>query len=155
MSTEPVPSDEEVLAAYPTLPVDAQSIEFYRGLLERKLLLNRCSECGTWHHPPRVLCPHCWSFDVAATECGERGDVYMFTAVHGADATGATRTVIVTADLDDGRDNANGAALRFTAPLVGDQTGLATGARVTIDWAPDGDGVVPAFRLVAAEGSDA
>ena len=155
MSTEQVPSDEAVLAAYPTLPVDAQSVEFYRGLLERTLLLNRCADCGTWHHPPRVLCPHCWSFDVRATECSGQGDVYMFTAVHGAAATGPTRTVIVTANLDDGRDNANGADLRFTAPLVGDEVALATGARVVVDWVEQGDSVVPALRLGATEGSDA
>jgi uncharacterized OB-fold protein len=155
VSAAPVPSDEDVLAAYPALPVDAQSVEFYRGLLERKLLLNRCSECGTWHHPPRVLCPSCWSFDVAATECNGRGEVYMFTAVHGADATGPTRTVIVTANLDDGRDNANGADLRFTAPLAGDEAGLAPGARVTVEWLEQGDSIIPALRLVAAADPDA
>jgi uncharacterized OB-fold protein len=152
VSTENAPSDDDVLAAYPALPVDAQSVEFYRGLLEHKLLLNRCSDCGTWHHPPRVLCPHCWSFAVAPTECSGRGDVYMFTAVHGADATGPTRTVIVTANLDDGRDNGNGADLRFTAPLAGDEAELVTGARVTVDFVQQGDGVLPAFRLVAEGG---
>lgn len=155
MNTEQAPSDEEVLAAYPALPVDAQSVEFYRGLLQRTLRLNRCAECGTWHHPPRVVCAHCWSFDVWPTDCSGRGEVYMFTAVHGADATGATRTVIVTANLDDGRDNANGADLRFTAPLVGDEAGLATGARVAVDWVEQGGGVVPAWRLAVGEDPDA
>ena len=29
--------------------------------LDRKLLINRCDDCGHFHHPPKPVCPDCWS----------------------------------------------------------------------------------------------
>ena len=37
--------------------VDHDNKAFYRGWLEKRLLMNRCANCGRWHHPPKPICP--------------------------------------------------------------------------------------------------
>jgi len=52
------------------------------GLSERRLLINRCDDCGTWIYPHRPLCPNCWSWSVQPKEVSGLGRVYMFTLLH-------------------------------------------------------------------------
>jgi uncharacterized protein len=73
---------EEVLAAYPGILIDRDNIEHYRGLMARKLVINRCSSCGYWIYPHRPICPQCLSWDVKATEVTGDGKVFMFTFIH-------------------------------------------------------------------------
>jgi uncharacterized OB-fold protein len=75
-------ADEAVFDAFPGVPIDRDNVEHYRGLLERKLLINRCSQCGYWIYPHRPLCPQCLSWDVVATEVSGKGRVFMFTLLH-------------------------------------------------------------------------
>lgn len=75
-------TDEEVFAALPGVPIDRDNIEHYRGLLQGRLLINRCQACGHWIYPHRPLCPECLSWDVKAAEVSGRGSVFMFTLVH-------------------------------------------------------------------------
>jgi uncharacterized protein len=73
---------EEVLAAFPGVQIDRDNVEHYRGLMGRRLLINRCSDCGYWIYPHRPLCPQCLSWNVVPTEVSGEGKVYMFTLIH-------------------------------------------------------------------------
>jgi uncharacterized protein len=75
-------SDAELLAAFPDTLIDHDTKEFYRGWLERRLLLNRCGDCGRWHHPPHPRCPDCWSTNVVPTEASGRGVVHLLVKLH-------------------------------------------------------------------------
>ncbi len=75
-------ADEEVLRRFPRTRIDHDNKDFYKGWLQRRLLLNRCRDCGHWHHPPRPLCPQCWSTNVDATEVGGRGRVHLLIRLH-------------------------------------------------------------------------
>jgi uncharacterized OB-fold protein len=75
-------SDEEVLDALPGVPIKRDNVDHYRGLLEQRLLINRCSDCGYWIYPHRPLCPQCLSWNVVATEVSGNGVVFMFTLIH-------------------------------------------------------------------------
>lgn len=75
-------SNEDVLAKFPDVPVDYDNIFHYRGLLDRKLMFNRCDRCGHWIYPHRPLCPECWSEEVTPTEVSGKGKVYFFTVSH-------------------------------------------------------------------------
>ena len=33
--------------------------EFYGFCARGELRFQRCKGCGTWRHPPRILCPRC------------------------------------------------------------------------------------------------
>ena len=41
-------SDTELIERYPDVRLDHTNKHFYRGLLDRELLLSRCADCGWW-----------------------------------------------------------------------------------------------------------
>ncbi|HEX4220711.1 MAG TPA: bifunctional MaoC family dehydratase N-terminal/OB-fold nucleic acid binding domain-containing protein, partial [Acidimicrobiales bacterium] len=55
---------------------------FFKGAREGKLLIQRCSECGTLRHPPRPACPNCRSFRWDALQASGRGTIYSFVVNH-------------------------------------------------------------------------
>ncbi len=55
---------------------------FWNGLREQKLLIQRCTVCGTLRHPPRPMCPKCRSLEWDAIESSGRGTVYSFVMPH-------------------------------------------------------------------------
>lgn len=77
--TTPEPSDVEVFDHFHDVHIDHDNIEHYRGLMQRRLLINRCSDCGRWIYPHRPMCPDCLSWNVAPTEVSGRGKLYMYT----------------------------------------------------------------------------
>ncbi|HKP77930.1 MAG TPA: OB-fold domain-containing protein [Phenylobacterium sp.] len=121
--------DEEVLARLPGIRIDRDNVGYYRGLLERRLLLNRCEPCGTWHHPPRASCPKCWSWDVAPAEVSGEGTVYLFSFINGAAAHDdpAAPYPVVCVELPEG--------VRFTTTMVNcAKDDLAIGMPVKLAW---------------------
>lgn len=65
------------------IPVaDEESGPFYRGAKEHKLVLLRCSNCGTWRMPGRDRCVDCWSTESAWEEASGRGKLYSFGIMH-------------------------------------------------------------------------
>ena len=75
-------SDDAVFDAFPGVLIDRDNIAHYRGLLEGRLLINRCESCGHWIYPHRPLCPKCLSWDVKAAEVSGNGTLFMFTLIH-------------------------------------------------------------------------
>jgi uncharacterized protein len=75
-------SDQELLDAFPHTLIDHDNKEFYRGWLEHRLLLNRCGDCGRWHHPPHPVCPDCWSRNVTPTEISGLGTIHLLIKLH-------------------------------------------------------------------------
>ena len=55
---------------------------FFEGTKEGKLLIQRCSECGTLRHPPRPACPNCRSFQWDTVQASGRGTIYSFVVNH-------------------------------------------------------------------------
>ena len=51
---------------------------FFDGLRERRLLIQRCGECGQAYFYPRPFCPECLSGDVAWEEASGKGTLYSF-----------------------------------------------------------------------------
>jgi uncharacterized protein len=140
-------SDADVLERYPSTPIDLDSIEHYRGWLEKRLLLNRCAECGHWHHPPAPLCPKCWSSELVPTEVSGQGTIHLLILVHqGAPAPGLDYSAgphpVATIELveQDG--------LRFTSTVIGQAPGdLRIGQPVSLAWIDRGGAPYPVFRL--------
>ena len=55
---------------------------FWKGLEEKKLLIQKCSDCGALRHPPEPMCPHCNSLEWETIESAGRGKVYSFAVMH-------------------------------------------------------------------------
>jgi hypothetical protein len=79
---EATPPDEAIFAHFHDVKIDHDNIAHYRGLMGRKLLFNRCDDCGTWIYPHRPLCPQCLSWNVTATEVSGQGRLYMYTFIN-------------------------------------------------------------------------
>ena len=73
--------DFTVFELYPDVQVNRDNVEYYRGLAEQKLLINRCGDCGRWIYPHRPICPECWSWSVKAEEVSGLGTVFMWTTL--------------------------------------------------------------------------
>lgn len=144
------PSDEDLVALFRGVRLDHVNKHAYRGRLSHQLLINRCRDCGTWHEPPKPLCPACWSTAVEPTPVSGRGTIYMAIFLHqGPPAAGvdySTPHPVVTVELEEQP------GLRFTSTVVGAANDdIRIGQAVELDWI-DRDGVpTPAFRLAGAE----
>ncbi len=55
---------------------------FFDGAKEHKLLIQRCTNCGTLRHPPRPSCANCRSFEWEPLQASGRGTIYSFTVNH-------------------------------------------------------------------------
>ena len=70
----------------PGLPIpvaepDGLSAPFWNGLRENKLLVQRCTQCGTWQFAPEWICHHCRAFDPAWVEVPASGRIYSWERV--------------------------------------------------------------------------
>jgi uncharacterized OB-fold protein len=71
------------MAAPRTLPrLDADNRAFWTGGAEGELRLMRCRDCSTFIHPPRPVCRHCLSENVAPEAVAGTGVVDTFTVNH-------------------------------------------------------------------------
>ena len=140
-------TDAELVERFEGSQLDHDNKHFYRGLLERELRVNRCNDCGVWHHPPRSVCAACWSSDVAATPVTGSGVIHMVIFLHqGPPAPGVDYTTpypVVTVELEEQP------GLRLTSTVVGAANeSVVIGAPVTLDWIERDGAPFPVFRLV-------
>lgn len=137
-------TDADVFAAFPAILIDRDNIEHYRGLLARKLVINRCRACAYWVYPHRPLCPRCWSWDVLPVEVSGDGFVFMFTVIHQERDPNAARAEPVPAAAVELVEQPG---LRYLAPIVNcppEEITLDMPVRLT--WV-DRDGLAsPAFE---------
>jgi uncharacterized OB-fold protein len=68
----------------PVPAASADTLPWWQAAAAHRLVVQRCTRCGTVRHPPRPLCPACRSFEHEWSELSGRGTVYTFTVVHQA-----------------------------------------------------------------------
>lgn len=144
--------DAELVSRFAGHPVDRDSAPHYRARLERHLLLARCRDCGRWQHPPRPICPGCWSRAIEPREVSGSGTIHLAIFLHqGPPAEGvdyANPYPVVTVELDEQP------GLRFTSTVVGAlNEAIRVGRRVRLDWILRGGTPLPVFALVDGEPS--
>jgi len=62
---------------------EAQS-PFWEGCSRNELLLQQCSACRKFRHPPSAVCPNCLSAEYAWVPASGRGTLYTFAIVRQA-----------------------------------------------------------------------
>jgi hypothetical protein len=66
--------------AYPPLPRPDELTQFFwDGCRQHKLLIQRCTQCHHYLHPPRLVCRFCLSTQLEPDEVSGRGIVDTFT----------------------------------------------------------------------------
>jgi len=142
-------SDDELVDTFAHLGVARDSAAHFRARLERRLVIDRCEECGRYQHPPQPICPSCWSTNMTPTEITGNGTIHLLILLHqGPPAPGVdydTPYPVATVELDEQP------GLRFTATVVGsDNDDIAIGKRVGLAWIDRARVPTPAFRLAEA-----
>jgi uncharacterized protein len=143
-------SDERLWELFKGSGLDRDSAPHFRGRLERRLLINRCDDCRTWHHPPKPVCPACLSEQITATEVSGTGTIFLTVFLHqGPPAEGvdySTPYPVVTVELDEQP------GLRYSSTVVGSPNeDIRIGRRVVLDWMDRAGAPLPVFRLTGEE----
>jgi uncharacterized OB-fold protein len=60
--------------------------QFYKYVLQGKLMAGKCKKCGKVHLPPRPLCDNCYSKDFEWVEIPGKGKLLTYTIIHVAPA---------------------------------------------------------------------
>lgn len=146
-------SDEEVVARFPTREVTHETKNFYKGWLQKRLLLNRCSACGRWHHPGLPICPACWSSEIVPTDVSGRGTVHLLTLLHqGPPAEGvdyAEPYPVAGVELEEQE------GLRYTSAVVNcSADSVAIGMNVELTWIERHGAPFPVFQPAGKDSNE-
>ncbi|MEM7412798.1 MAG: zinc ribbon domain-containing protein [Myxococcota bacterium] len=139
-------SDTELVERFPWVVLSHDSKHHFRGWLDKRLLINRCSDCSAFHHPPKPICHVCWSENLVPTEVEGTGTVHLAMHLHqGAPAPDVDYAKgphpVVTVDLD-GTDG-----VRFSSTVVDlPVEEVVIGLPVKLDWIERYGQPFPVFR---------
>ncbi len=138
-------SDAELLERFPDVLIDHDNKEFYRGWLNRQLVMPRCEDCGTWIAEQRPICAECWSFNITHAPLSGRGRIHLLTWLYqgppapGVDYSSPHPVAAVELDEQPG--------LRFTSTILGVREGdIVIGDAVELDWIERYGAPYPVFR---------
>jgi uncharacterized protein len=141
-------TDSLLLARYPGVGIDRDTQRFWMGCLQRRLLIDQCSNCGRWSFPCLPMCSSCWSTELTATQVSGRGEIALLMVMRqGPPYPGANYDEapyrLAAVELQEQ------AGLRITAPVLGPEPAEpAIGQRVSLTWVGEADAPFPAFRVV-------
>lgn len=84
--------------------VTSANESFWKATAEGRLVLQRCSSCGTVAWPRRSHCLGCWTETLVDFDASGRGAVYSFTIVRKGqmDFKDAAPFVVAYVELDEG-----------------------------------------------------
>lgn len=118
---------------------------FWTAAREGRLVMQKCSRCGTVNFHPKPWCIECGCRDIPWTEMKRTGTVYSYTvsttvAMNFQGWERELPIVLALVDIDDGA--------RMYAQVTGiDQDDIAVGMRVEAYFEPIGDDAgIPKFR---------
>jgi uncharacterized OB-fold protein len=57
---------------------------YWDGLLNDRIVIQKCGDCGAFTHPPGPQCTTCLSSNRTHQALGERGTIYTYTVTHRA-----------------------------------------------------------------------
>jgi hypothetical protein len=114
---------------------------FWDAAAQGRLVAQRCSDCGRFHHPPRPMCPVCHSLQYEVVELSGTGQVYSYAVLHHPRSPRFSYPLVAAlVDLDEG--------IRMVTNLVGTEPAdvrIGMPVRVVFDRTDD-DGRVPVFE---------
>ncbi len=61
-----------------------ETMEYWRGIDRRELMLRHCDHCNRFFHPKRIVCSDCGASDLTWKPASGTGKVYSFSEIHRA-----------------------------------------------------------------------
>lgn len=87
------------------LPViDDSNRHYWEGARQHRLVMQRCTDCRTWVHPPRGICPACRGERLLPEELSGKGRVYSWSVMHSGGNPGFEDRipyVVLVVELDE------------------------------------------------------
>jgi uncharacterized OB-fold protein len=119
---------------------------YWDGARQGQLMVQRCTGCGRYAHPPAMICPHCGSEDQVWEKACGRGTIHSFTIARQSTTRGFQAElpyVVVLVALEEDPD------VLILTNLVGpvDLDGLDVGDPVAVTFEARGEMMVPQFEL--------
>jgi len=115
----------------------------WEGWQARRLLINRCGDCGTWIHFPRRLCPDCWSENVTPEPVDGSGRLVSWSLPRTPPGAPPVVTGVVALDAAPGA--------RILAQVTGvDPDELTIGMALELGWRDEHGHTVPEFHPIGA-----
>jgi len=118
-----------------------ESLPYWQGLKDGKLLIQTCAACGKLRHYPRPVCDACFSMEATWTLASGHGTIHSWVRAHHAflpEFKPDLPYVLVTVDLVEG--------VRMNARLVGSEADPVIGAPVCFNAVPgDSEWHYPVF----------
>ena len=138
--------DARLVERFPYLQIDHDTKHHFRGWLDERLLINRCDDCSLFHHPPKPVCPSCWSSSLTPTEVSGRGVIHLTMLLHqGPPAPDVDYEKgphpVVTVELEEQQ------GLRFTSTVIDcPREDIRIGLPVELTWIDRFGAPFPVFR---------
>jgi hypothetical protein len=135
-------------ADFAELAPDACTAPFWLAARQHRLVVPKCTKCGTFRFPPSPFCHECTHQEVDLVEVAGTGTVYTYTVVRHAvvpQLADHVPYVVAVVDLDDA------AGVRMIVNIVeSDPEAVRIGSPVSIVWDDvDAEVTIPRFRLAA------
>jgi uncharacterized OB-fold protein len=144
MTTDSIDWDHVVTAGRIQPAMTGDTEFFWAGMTGHRLLIQRCTSCGTLRHPPGPMCANCRSLEWDSVESRGTGRIYSYTVVHKPMAPGFTQPALVgLIELEEGT--------RLVTNLVGfSPDDVQIGQAVEVFFADQAEGwAVAQFRPAA------
>lgn len=126
---------------------DEITVAFWEAARHRQLVVQRCTTCGYYNHPPRITCDACLSQALRFDPVSGRGRIHSFTLMHQRDVPGFESEapfINIVVELDE-----QPMLLMVSNLPVSARERVSIGAPVEVDFEDRGnDVIVPQFRIV-------
>jgi len=70
------------MSGRPAPEPDDASAPFWDACARHELVIQKCSTCNTFRHPPRPMCPSCRSFEHEWVRAAGRGVIWSWVVAH-------------------------------------------------------------------------
>lgn len=131
----------------PVPAADELTRPFWDAARAGRLVIQRCSACGYYNHPPRNFCDACLARELAFAPVSGRGAVFSFTVMHQRDVAGFENDapfINIVVELVE-----QPMLLMVSNLPIGERERVRIGAPVEVCFEDRGDGVViPQFRII-------
>lgn len=132
-------------ALRPRPAINLDNSFWFEAAKEHRLVVQRCSGCGTLRHPPGPCCPECQSFEWDTVEASGRGTLYSYVVAHHPRHPAFDYPLLIAVvDLEEGT--------RLITNLTGVTPETVTiGMALEVDWHDaDPELSLPLFRPAAS-----
>jgi uncharacterized OB-fold protein len=75
-------ADTNMIKVWPLPTTDDHDAEFWAAALRGEVAVQKCGSCGKLRFPPRNMCPHCQSMEIAWQTMSGQGTIWSFCIPH-------------------------------------------------------------------------